>query len=96
MRDTDRLPQYANRGEIIAINPRLWDMWLTQVPDQLSNPAFWDILTDPEKYTKFRAQPLTDQSPIDAVAPVDILMSTIQRLLLHEVSGVSCTTCINQ
>ena len=87
--DLDRLPQFANRGEIIAISPRLWSKWLTQPPDLLAIDSFWDKVVDPNQYGLYGAQRLDENSPVEAQAPVDMLMNNVQRLILHEVSDIS-------
>ena len=88
--DRDRLPKFNNRGEIIGINPRLYQRWMTEFPDMLEGDLVWNMVTDPTKYPAYGAKPLDSNSNIQSRAPVDLLMQGPQRVILHEVSGVFC------
>ena len=85
IRDPYRLPEYENRGEIIAINARAYETWQKQDKDLVKDNKWWDIIVDPKKYATYNAEPAYPGSNLAKPTPVDLALMSPQRLLLHEV-----------
>ena len=89
MLDNNRLPQFEKNGEVLAINPQLYDTWKTNL--DRTGPV--DFLATGWAYTQAsveRYYRLFDTAPAperdSELVPVDILLRDPQHILLHEVS----------
>ena len=87
LRDAHRLPQFYDKGEILAVNPRLLQKWRNEPhPDMLQLGSFWRMVTTREEYERHDAVPANEISDDKQCTPVDLVLSGPQSFLLHEVS----------
>ena len=84
VRDEDRLPQYANRGDMIVINPVAFESWNREEVAKSDRMLY--MVANPAMYSRYGAEPIRSGSNVH-FAPIDLLAAADQhKILLHEAS----------
>ena len=86
MPDVNRLEEFRDNGEILAINPLLLEKWENEpFTDLLDTQMIWDIVTNSDLYKAYNATPANQVSKELYRTPIDLLTAGPQPTLLHEV-----------